>query len=106
MISFGETSARWATRRTSRNFFFPSAVRARSESLAPGLSSSAIPCLSIYSCIATPVYWDPLTSIQQNKLQRVAFYLIGASAVTHLVSRFACHALLSAATFVLLLSRP
>ena len=47
-----------------------------------------------------------MTILAQDRLQRAAFYLIAASAVTDLVSIFACHTLLIAATLALLLSRP
>ena len=47
-----------------------------------------------------------MTLLPRDKLRRAAFYLVGASAVTDLVSIFACHALLIAATLALLLSRP
>ena len=47
-----------------------------------------------------------MTILPRDKLQRIAFFLAGASAVTDLVSIFACHTLLIAATLALLLSRP
>ncbi len=47
-----------------------------------------------------------MTILPRERLQRIAFYLAGASAVTDLVSIFACHTLLIAATLALLLSRP
>ena len=47
-----------------------------------------------------------MTILPRDKLQRIAFFLVGASAVTDLVSIFACHTLLIAATLALLLSRP
>ena len=47
-----------------------------------------------------------MANLPQDKLQRAALYLIGASAVADLVSIAACHLLLGAATLALLLSRP
>ncbi len=47
-----------------------------------------------------------MTNLSRDTLQRIAFYLVGASAVADMVSIFACHTLLIAATLALVLSRP